>query len=33
MIARTFQITNDLTRLMVADISETRAAQATNQTP
>jgi hypothetical protein len=26
------QITNDLTRLMIADISETRAAQATNQT-
>ena len=25
------QITNDLTRLMIADISETRAAQATNQ--
>jgi hypothetical protein len=27
------QVTNDLTRLMIADISETRAAQATNQTP
>jgi hypothetical protein len=27
------QITNDLTRLMIADISETRAVQATNQTP
>lgn len=27
------QITNDLTRLMIADISETRAAQAINQPP
>jgi hypothetical protein len=27
------QITNDLTRLMIADISEIRAALATNQTP
>jgi hypothetical protein len=27
------QITNDLTRLVIADISETRADQATNQTP